>query len=154
MAITKAIFAARYNLQNKSIKPEPSQQDFDPMASRLSFRPFLPFHNPYLTNISVWSSFSSRYLSLRAWIVETYIHLLQYLGRAPEGMTEKLSSKLHTLQHMDAKTEITQRISLKLELSQRWKTRAENANEWFFHIMGGAYTLPENFCSKEWLYTR
>lgn len=42
-----------------------------------------------------------RALSFRAWIVETYIRVLQYLGRAPEGM-DKLTSKLKTLHDLDA----------------------------------------------------
>ncbi|XP_068713692.1 uncharacterized aarF domain-containing protein kinase 5-like [Montipora foliosa] len=42
-----------------------------------------------------------RALSVRAWIVETYIRVLQYLGRAPEGMDE-FTSKLKTLHDLDA----------------------------------------------------
>jgi hypothetical protein len=71
--------------------------------------------------------------------------LLQYLGRAPEGMSS-LTSKLRTLENLDSKStnenEISSRIGLKLQLTERWRTRAETANTWFFHIMGGAYTLP------------
>ncbi|KAK3729583.1 hypothetical protein QZH41_017194 [Actinostola sp. cb2023] len=87
-----------------------------------------------------------RYLSFRAWFVERYIVLLQYLGRAPEGMTAALTSKLRTLHDMDdakANRHISQRISLlNLEHTQRWKDRADTVNEWFFYIMGGDNTLP------------
>lgn len=42
-----------------------------------------------------------RAMSFRAWMVETYIWVLQYLGRAPKDMN-KLTSKLKTLHEMDA----------------------------------------------------
>ncbi|XP_074615968.1 putative aarF domain-containing protein kinase 5 isoform X1 [Acropora palmata] len=42
-----------------------------------------------------------RALSFRAWMVETYIRVLQYLGRAPEGV-DKFTSKLKTLHDLDA----------------------------------------------------
>ncbi|XP_078367254.1 putative aarF domain-containing protein kinase 5 isoform X1 [Oculina patagonica] len=42
-----------------------------------------------------------RAMSFRAWMVETYIKVLQYLGRAPKDMN-KLTSKLKTLHDLDA----------------------------------------------------
>ncbi|KAJ7382323.1 putative aarF domain-containing protein kinase 5 [Desmophyllum pertusum] len=61
---------------------------------------------------SVWSkvktSFESfvldvriRAMSFRAWMVETYIRFLQYVGRAPKDM-DKLTSKLKTLHELDS----------------------------------------------------
>ena len=40
-------------------------------------------------------------MSLRAWMVESYLQILQYLGRAPKDM-DKLTSKLKTLHELDA----------------------------------------------------
>lgn len=42
-----------------------------------------------------------RAMSFRAWTVETYLRLLQYLGRAPKDM-DKFTSKMKTLQELDA----------------------------------------------------
>jgi len=41
-----------------------------------------------------------RAMSFRAWMMETYIRVLQYLGRAPKDM-DKLTSKLKTLHELD-----------------------------------------------------
>ena len=40
-------------------------------------------------------------MSFRAWIVESYLEILQYLGRAPKDM-DKFTSKLKTLHELDA----------------------------------------------------
>ena len=40
-------------------------------------------------------------MSFRAWMVESYLQILQYLGRAPKDM-DKLTSKLKTLHELDA----------------------------------------------------
>lgn len=42
-----------------------------------------------------------RAMSFRAWMVESYLQILQYLGRAPKDM-DKLTSKLKTLHELDA----------------------------------------------------
>ena len=42
-----------------------------------------------------------RAMSFRAWMVETYIRFLQYVGRAPKDM-DKLTSKLKTLHELDS----------------------------------------------------
>lgn len=39
-------------------------------------------------------------MSFRAWMVETYIRVLQYLGRVPKDM-DKFTSKLKTLEELD-----------------------------------------------------
>ena len=43
----------------------------------------------------------TRAMSFRAWMVESYLQILQYLGRAPKDM-DKLTSKLKTLHELDA----------------------------------------------------
>ena len=40
-------------------------------------------------------------MSFRAWMVESYLQILQYLGCAPNDM-DKLTSKLKTLHELDA----------------------------------------------------
>ena len=42
-----------------------------------------------------------RAMSFRAWMVESYLQILQYPGRAPKDM-DKLTSKLKTLHELDA----------------------------------------------------
>ena len=39
-------------------------------------------------------------MSFRAWMVETYIRVLQYLGRAPKDL-DNLTSKLKTLNELE-----------------------------------------------------
>ena len=43
----------------------------------------------------------TRAMSFKAWMVESYLQILQYLGRAPKDM-DKLTSKLKTLHELDA----------------------------------------------------
>jgi len=64
-----------------------------------------------INNHGVWSKVKTyvesfvletriRAMSFRVWMVETYIRVLQYLGRVPKDM-EKFTSKLKTLEELD-----------------------------------------------------
>jgi len=64
-----------------------------------------------INNHGVWSKVKTyvesfvletriRAMSFRAWMVETYIRVLQYLGRVPKDM-DKFTSKLKTLEELD-----------------------------------------------------
>ncbi|XP_048576838.1 uncharacterized aarF domain-containing protein kinase 5 isoform X2 [Nematostella vectensis] len=110
--------------------------------------------NEGITNISLvgkvktfWHTtyldFRIRYLSFKAWLVERYLGVLQYLGRAPD--MSALTDKMKTLEDLDSSSEEQANSSIlrQLEFSEQFRARAELANSWFYHIMGGAYTLPE-----------
>ena len=72
-----------------------------------------------------------RYMSIRAWVFESYLRLLQYLGRAPKDL-EKITSTLKTLQDLDA-MDGNQYLTAKRE--QRKKEERRTLKKLFYGLL-------------------
>ena len=91
--------------------------------------------------------FVCRSLSLKAWLVERYLKLLQYWGRAPKEM-EEFTSKLKTLHDLDRLVDNTSKSNPAQPsdgavsgASHKWDIMNGN-HRWLFNVLGG--TLPDD----------